>query len=738
MVTRYTFRQSAFSSGEVSPLLEGRPDFLRVKTGASIMAGFLPLRQGAFTRAPGTLFRGNTDENAQGRLIDFEFAADDAVILEFTANKMRVWRYGALVDDGGSPYELATPYDMDAIARLVWEQAADVIYLADGVLPIQKLSRFALDNWSIEAASFTGGPFRVQNLDEALTLQADGETGTVTLTASAAFFEANHVGSLIRLEAVDYTTIPLWTGNKSVSVGDQVRYGGNIYELTAGTNTGVNPPTHTEGIHAVDASTSWEFVSDGTGIVEITAVTSGTEADATVVKRLPMAVVDDPTYRFAEGAWSDRYGYPSALAIFDQRLIAAATPSDPRTLWFSTGGAFTDFEPSTDPDGSFAYAIAGQNTLNRILWLKGGKDALHIGALGEEYSTRSTDQSAILGPTTTAFTMQSTIGSAATQPIAPDGWPVFIAKDGARIFELRYSLENDAVQPRELSLPSDHLGAGGFKEIVWQSSPLRLAWIRRETGDLVAMVHEPREDVLGFVPYPVADGVVESIAVASAADTKTDVLTMIVRREIDGQTVRMVEEQALTYGILSGAQPIAEAVHLFAAAVFEEDPETDTFNVPHLEGQEVEIWTDRGRFGPKTVSGGQVTIESAVGRAVIGLFDASHRCRTLPFEAAAQDGDTLGRLRRILAGGGVKVHRTAAGRVRTIERDLGQVERVGRAIDLLPGGRVGEELTQAHSGTLKLGLQSGSALDVMLEYLPVGGAPMTVLAHAIPIEEAGA
>lgn len=40
----------------------------------------------------------------------------------------------------------------------------------------------------------------------------------------------------------DYTNIPLWTGNTDISVGKKMRYGGRIYELAQGDNTGVKGP----------------------------------------------------------------------------------------------------------------------------------------------------------------------------------------------------------------------------------------------------------------------------------------------------------------------------------------------------------------------------------------------------------------------------------------------------------------------------------------------------------------
>lgn len=742
-MTRTSPAQFAFSSGEISPLLWRRPDYQRFQTGLAACRGFLPLRQGGFTRAPGTIYRGATRSNLPARLIDFQFAANDSVVLEFTDGKMRVWRYGQLVEETGSPgtpYELTTPYDDASIAKLNWVQSADVIYLADGLGPIQKLSRFALDNWTIAAANFELGPFRVQNLDKALTMQASAATGTITLTASAAFFTSSHVGSLLRLSPEDYSDVPLWTGNTTVSAGDKMRYDGKTYEVVSGTDTGVNPPTHNEGTERVQKTPNikWKYLDDGAGVVKITATASGTSATATVIKRLPQGVVDDPTYRFEEGAWSDVHGFPTAIEIYDQRFVAAASPADPRTIWFSTVGAFEDFYPGIEADSAFAYAIDGGSSVNRVLWLKRGRSGLHIGALKEEYSTKSTDSNAVIGPTTTAFSFDSGIGSRGdVRPIAPDGWPIFVSRDGRRVIEIKYNFEQDANRPRELSLPSDHLGADGFVELVWASAPQRIAWARRGNGELAAMIHDPAEEVLGWAPYSLAGGYVESVAVTADATGSHDVLTMVVRRTIGGQTVRMVEEQAVTYGLLTGNEPISTAVHLYAASVFQPVPATSTFSLPHLAGETVEAWTDAGSFDGLTVEGnGDVVLPNDVTHAVIGLFDATHRARTLDIQASAPDGNTMGRVKRLSMPAGIGVHRTAAGRVAVVETDFPTREHVGRSYDLVPRA-VAEDLTMSYSGISKPQFGSGHADEVALEFTPVSGAPMTITGIVPPITEAG-
>ena len=728
--------QYAFSSGEISPLLFGRPDYQRHQTGLKRCCGWLPLRQGGITRAPGTIFRGNTKSNAAARLISFEFAVNDAVTLEFSNGIMRVWRYGALVDSGGSPYELVIPYDAAAIARLKWVQSADVIYMVDGVLPPQKLSRLALNNWTIGDTAFDRGPFQAQNLDETLTITSSAETGTVTLAASANLFVAGHVDGLFLLRVTDEVSIPTWTGNTTVVVGDQMRYDGNIYEVTAGTNTGVNPPTHPEGDVKVEKTgITWRYISDDFGICRIVSIASGISAQASVIKRIPKGCVTSPTYRWQEGAWSTKNGYPSAIAIYEQRLDFAATPAAPRTIWFSTLGAYTNFEPGYLVDGSFAYTIGGSESQNKIIWLKGGSRGLHIGALGEEYSSRSTTAGEAIGALNVAFKRDTQIGSKDVRAIAPDGKPIFISRDGARIFEIAYAFDQDRNAPRELSLPSEHLGASGFEEIVWQGAPLRIGWVRRGGGDVAQLIYDPQEEVLGWSWLPVAGGIVESMAVSKDAAGQVDIVTMVVQREVNGSTVRFVEEIALSYGVLTGAQPISEAVHLFASTVIVPGAATDTFAVPHLEGEEVYVWTDQGELGPVTVTGGSVTVAAAVSRATIGLFDATHSAMTLDVKGQAQDGATLGRQKRVKAFG-MRLHRTAAIEARMIESNFGEVDVVSPFIDIT-NRSVPSDLLNGSSGVVDAPIPSGWAREVSYEFRPVGGAPATIAGIVPIIETAG-
>lgn len=824
-MTRTSPPQVAFSSGELDPLLHRRFDYQRFQTGLAKCNGFLPLQQGGFTRAPGTLYRGRSKDDARCILVPFEFAANDALVLEFTPNVMRVWRYGVLVMAGAVPYEMATPFGLASLSNLRWVQSADVIYLVDGLQPMQRLSRFALDNWTLTAQPLDRGPFSVQNLDEAKTIQCSAATGvisgweaeedvapgarrrvgnnvyafapspsatskignvqpvhtsgtaivetvydedgitvirtigwtflfatsaegTVQISATNVNFDASWIGSLLRLEAVDVSSIAVWTSNESLKKGALRRANGRIYELTSGAvgfgglaiarSVGENMPIHSEGEARADNSpTIWKYISDDVGVVRITAVQSATAATAEVLRTIPLACINAPTYRWSEGAWSARKGYPGTIEIFEQRLTAAATTAEPRTIWFSAVGDFADFAPGVEADDGFAYTIAGAASVNKVLHLRRASTGLHIFALGEEYSTRSDSRAQVIGPTTAVFSSDSEYGASNAQPIAPDGKPIFITRDRRRVIQIAYDFQQDGNVSRVLSLPAQHLGAAFFEQIVWQNAPYRIGWLRRGTGDLVAMIHDPSEEILGWATVSVAGGFVDALAISPAASGTHDILTMAVVRELNGQTVRMIEQQALVFGVLNGAQPISESIHFFAASKFESLIGQSVFTVPQLAGMtDVYAWTDAGQFGPLSVSPvGVVMLPVEVNRAVIGLFDASHVAETLDIQAATQNGNSMGRQKR-LASVGIGLHRTAQGQIEVVERDFGRSERVGMRQYIVPNS-VGADLTTAFSGVMKLGLPSGHAKEVALRIHPVGGAPLTVTAIIPDIQEAG-
>ena len=106
-----------FTSGELSPRLDGRVDLARYYNGCRELTNFIVHPHGGASRRGG--FRlaaaaGNPDKPSL--LLAFEFNAEQAYVLEFFedqsgAGKMRVFKDGGLVLAGdGAAYVLDSPY----------------------------------------------------------------------------------------------------------------------------------------------------------------------------------------------------------------------------------------------------------------------------------------------------------------------------------------------------------------------------------------------------------------------------------------------------------------------------------------------------------------------------------------------------------------------------------------------------------------------------------------------------
>lgn len=697
-MTQAAIEQSAFSAGEISPLLYARRDFQRYAAGLRAAKGFLPLAQGGITRAPGTIYLGETHEGYNGRLVPFEFAEDDALILEFTAPfqesgivDMRVWRYGDLVMDGASPYleEGIIFGGVDAIRAMDFAQAADVIYVTSGDYPPQVLERLALDNWNHGAAQFRNGPFKLRNWDLPSKVEAtdDGSGGYWIDTTPTGLFEDDYEGALLRIQLANYDP-------------DDSSTFGIVQLLSSPTSTG------TPG--------RWQ---------------------ADEIDEVPAGLLGLATYRWAMGAWSYAEGYPQSVTVFDQHLCFAATEQSPRSFWISAAGDYLDFGDSVDPDKAAGYIIPGADSLNRIKWIRAGADGLLIGSLGEVHRVFPPDGRASLGPTNIARVREAKVGVTDAKPVFPASNPVIVPKGNTRVVELRRNSQAGST-PVPLSLPASHIGQKGFEDIAWQELPYGRAWMPQPDGTLACMVYQPAEDVLAWATLPIAGGTVESICVTPDPERGRDVVTMIVAREIDGSTRYCVEELADNQGVLEGDDDAYLANHLYSSLVFDEETATDTFTVEHLAGEEVYAWTNAGGFGPLTVAGdGTVTLPEEVTNAVIGLFDETHQAETLSLVAPARDGSSTHRRRRLHSSGGIVVHRTAGGTVQSVERELKR-EYARDPQNLIPN-EIASRSATAYSGVVKVSTPTGNVDDVSLRFVPEGGAPMTILGFAQNIEETG-
>ena len=627
--------QTSFNAGELSPLLKGRPSLDKFKNGCETMENFIPQIQGPARKRPGTRFVAEVKDSADAtRLLPFEYSTTQAYVLEFGDLYVRFYLDGGVVESSpGTPYEVVSPYTSAQVGSLEYAQSADVIYITHPDHPPYKLARVSALSWTLTAVTFAWPPFNDENTG-AITLTASALTGAITLTASASLFVAGDVGSYFKISEISASKYNQWTTGVAYLVNDIVYYQGNIYQSGTAAAAGTRPPIHTTGAES-DGAVTWTFLHDGAGYAQITGYTSATLVNATVIKRLPTT---SATTRWSEGAWSTRRGYPHAVTFYEDRLWFAGSASRPQTLWASTSGDYENHKYGTNDDDALNYTINTQD-MNTIEWLAPTK-VLAIGTVNGEFTLSATQISDPVTPTNVKITPQTTFGSAPdVKPLRVGSVILFLQRAGRKLREYAYQFDTDSFVAPNMNVLADHVTESGVVEMAYQQEPNQIIWAARADGALVGMTYERTEDVVGWHRHTIGGGIVESVINIPHWDGDQDVLWMIVRRTIDGASVRYVE-------YMEKYQTGADSFFLDCGLTYDGSPVTAISGLDHLEGETVSVLVDGATHPNRTVAAGAINLQLEGSVVHVGLAYTA-TIKTMPVEAGSQDGTAQGKEQRI-------------------------------------------------------------------------------------------
>lgn len=639
--------QNSFNAGELSPQLRGRTDLEKYKSGCATLQNFLPQIFGPAQKRPGTRFvREVKDSTKRVRLIPFEFSATQSVALEFGHQYIRFHAEGGTILSAGVPYEVSTYYTETDLPDLNFAQSADVVYITHPNHPPRKLSRFGATNWTIADILFKRPPFQAENIT-AVTLTASATTGSITITASTAMFDsADWVNVPILFSITPAAEYDQWTTGVAFSALEIVHYLGRVYQTTAGGTAGTRPPIHEEGTVS-DGTVLWTYLHNGSGYAYITGIDTTTVAFATVNSTLPTT---SATKKWAEGAWSERKGYPRTVTFYEDRLWFAGSESNPQTLWASVVGDYENHKYGSNDDDALNYTISTQD-LNLITWLSAGK-VLAIGTTNGEFTISGNQISDPITPTNVKITPQTTYGcTGSVRPVRVASSVLFLQRAGRKLREYTYNFDIDGYVAPNLTLLAEHITQGGVTDISYQQEPSQVVWAPRADGTLLGMTYERAEDVVGWHRQPVG-GEVESVVALPHWDGDQDVVWMVVKRTINGSTVRYIEylEKHLTGSY---------AFYVDSGLTYDGAATTTISGLDHLEGETVAVLVDGSVHPNRVVSGGSITLQRSASVVNVGLpFTA--KMVTLPIEAGAQDGTSQGKTQRI-SGLVIRLHETGPG-----------------------------------------------------------------------------
>ncbi len=673
--------QNNFNAGEFSPLLYGRTDFDKYQSALKSCINHIPLVQGPVTRRPGSYFAGEVKDSSKStRLVRFEFSTTQAYIIEFGDLYMRFYRNDGPVleatktitdataanpvvvtsashgysdgDDveladivgmtelngrrvrvnnattdtfeiqdlagvdidgtgftaytsGGTAarvYTVTTTYAEADLFQLKFTQSADVLYVAHPDYAPRKISRTAHTSWTVTTIDFKDGPYLLENTT-ATTLTCSATSGSITVTASAVTginggsgFLSTDVGRLVRIK----------------TSGAKWGWG----EITAVTDTTHVTVSLTEAIGATTATAVWKL-----------------------------------------GLWSDTTGYPGCVAFYEDRLGWAGSTGAPGRFDFSKTGDYEnmattayDTSATVADDNALSFTLSSSD-VQVVRWMQDDEQGLLIGTTSGEWIVRPSSLNEALTPTNVNAKQMTKHGSIDLPAVKTGKASLFVQRSGRKVRELTFVYVDNAYRAPDLTVLAEHITYSGIKDICFQQEPQSLVWAVLTNGGLISMIYERDQNVVGWAKHTIggasdASGTaakVESVASIPNSDGTRNELWLIVKRYIDGRTVRYVE---FLKPIWERGTDIEDAFFVDCGLTYDGSA-TDTIGgLWHLVGETVTILADGATHPTKVVSDlGKITLDRDALVAQVG-YSYNSDGSTLRNNAGAADGTAQGKTQR--------------------------------------------------------------------------------------------
>ena len=488
-------------------------------------------------------------------------------------------------------YEIPTPYAEADLFDLHYVQSADVLTIVHPNYAPRELRRLGATTWTLSTILFVspvaapaaptvtanrGRSINISGITNAaiavITTVADHNlalgdpieiSGVLGMTEANGFWIIHKNTPSTKLEVQSYTTgehfnstnppVGVYTSGGSVQYANQSQDIDNYYVITSiaanGFDESVASPSGTvsNNLNVTGASNdlTWTAVSGALryniykkqnglyGYIGQSDTNSFTDNNIAPDMGITPPIVD-PVFMSAGN-------YPQAVSYFEQRRVFAGTTNEPQSMWMTRSGTESDMSyslPVKDDDRiNFRVAAREANTIRHVIPLT----QLILLTSAAEWRVSPVNSDAIT-PTTVSVRPQSYVGASNVQPEIINNSMVYCAARGGHIRELGYSWQSNGFITGDLSIRAAHLFDNfNIVDMCYAKSPQPLLWFVSTTGKLLGLTYVPEQQIGAWHQHD-TDGVFESCTVV--AEGNEDSLYVIVRRVVNGNSVRYVERMA--------------------------------------------------------------------------------------------------------------------------------------------------------------------------------------------------
>ncbi len=563
--------------------------------------------------------------------------------------------------------ELTNGFGRDLLSKLRYDQSGDVMFIGARGEKQRKLIRWDDYSWSLVKYEPIDGPFRKINATS-ITITPSALNGEITLAASKDLFRAEHVGALFKLDSVAQQTSDVVAG--AAQFGSSVRVTGvttsrnltiNTTGVWVGTltlqrsigepgswvdvttyvanqvNTVYNDGLDNEIAHYRIGFKAGEYTSgaatvalsyasgSNTGVVEITAVSSGTAAAATVIEDLGSTNATEDWY---EGRWSPLRGYPDVPVLHDGRLYWLGKDR----LTGSISDEFESLDSEVTGDSGLIDRSIGSGPVDTIAWGI-SLTRLTVGGFGKVYTARASSLDEPLTPTEFGLKGTSSQGSADIPALEIDEGAVFVQRSTKRLFEIAPDenfLRNIAT---DLSALAPDLCKVGIVAIGVQYQPETRVHCVLADGSVAVLVYDKLEKVKAWftVGMHAATDVIVDVTVLPG-DGREDHVYYTVGSDGEYHLTKWAQEDECQGEELN---LLADFYVSYTGAAI------DNIDTPAvLDGRECVVWADGAQRANATPVAGSVTLDGDYENIVVGLYYRA-RYRSAKLAHAAGYGSAL-------------------------------------------------------------------------------------------------
>ena len=490
-MTKVNTSYTDFSAGELSPKMYGRFDLAPFYSGHKRIENFIVESVGQATYRNGFNFTEQTAGNNPAFLWKFELDDSLSFILEFTNLKLRFYRNNGIVESGGSPVEVITPYTTAQLFDLKFAQNNVDLYIVHPSHNPKKLTYTNPTTWALADHSPIKESFANFQIITGVT---QASPAVVTYAGADTYTNGDRV--------------------KITGVSGMTQLNDEIFTI-ANVNTGTN----TFELSGID-STGYTTYSSG-GVLQRIIETAA-----------PFLSSDN---------------YPSAVTFYEDRLVYAGSNNLPQTLYFSRSADPDDFTTGTEVDDGIEYTVSGDG--NRIQWLRGTNKFLAIGAFSDVLqATGGID--GVITPDSISIRPSNSYGVADINPLGKNTQIFFMQRNNLVMRSFEFQFESDSYIPIDRNIIADHITKTGVKQISFQEGRPNIIWAVKNNGELIGLTLEESEGVSGWHRHS-TDG--EFVSVASLPRSVNDnQLWVCVKRTINGTDNYYVEylNDSINYPVL--------------------------------------------------------------------------------------------------------------------------------------------------------------------------------------------